>query len=90
MAKTRLCVAMPPDLLAEIRAAARDTRLSQADIVRQSVRAGLPEIRKRYQVERRLKPFTKEEVKRAFSPDPDWDALERAMANRRHPPPEVD
>ena len=26
-----------------------------------------------------LKPFTKEEARRAFAPDPEWEALESAM-----------
>jgi len=90
MATTPFPIAMPDDLLAEIRAAARDTGLSQADIVRQSVKAGLPKIRKQYQAERRLKPFTKQEAKRAFAPDPEWDALEKAMASRTPLPPEED
>lgn len=81
---------MPDDLLAEIRAAARDTGLSQADVVRQSVKAGLPKIRKQYKAERRVKPFTKEEAKRAFAPDPYWDALEEHMAKLPKPLPEPD
>lgn len=83
MATTPFPIAMPDDLLAEIRAAARDTGLSQADIVRQSVKAGLPKIRKQYQAERRLKPFTKEEAKRAFGPDPEWDPIEEQLVRRK-------
>ena len=37
-----------------------------------------------------LKPFTKEEVRRAFAPDPEWEALESAMSQRRIPKPEPD
>jgi hypothetical protein len=81
---------MPDDLLADIRAAARDTGLSQADVVRQSVKAGLPKIRKQFQAERKLKPFTKAESREAFGPDREWDSLEKAMASRAPLPPEED
>ena len=37
-----------------------------------------------------LKPFTKEEARRAFAPDPEWEALESAMAQREIPKPEPD
>jgi hypothetical protein len=37
-----------------------------------------------------LKPFTEEEARRAFAPDPEWEALESAMAQRRIPVPEPD
>lgn len=35
---------MPDDLLKEIKSAARKTELSQQDVVRQSIKAGLPAI----------------------------------------------
>ena len=81
---------MPDDLLADIRAAARDTGLSQADVVRQSVKAGLPKIRKQFRADRKLRPFTKEEARRAFAPDPEWDKLEEHMASLPQPLPEAD
>jgi hypothetical protein len=37
-----------------------------------------------------LKPFTEEEARRAFAPDPEWEALESAMAQRQIPKPEPD
>lgn len=81
---------MPDDLLADIRAAARDTGLSQADVVRQSVKAGLPKVRKQFRPERKLKPLSKEETRRAFAPDPEWDRLEEHMASLPQPIPEPD
>ena len=90
MATTPYPVAMPDDLLAEIKAAARDTGLSAADVIRQSVKAGLPKVREQFQGERKLKPFTIEEARRAFAPDPEWDKLEAHMANLPQPLPEED
>lgn len=83
-------LAMPSDLLEEVRSAARDTGLSQQDVVRQSLKAGLPKIREQFAAEHKLKPFTKEEARRAFAPDPYWDALEEHMAKLPKPPPEPD
>jgi len=41
--------------------------------------------------ERRLRPFTKEEARRAFAPDREWDALEAHLAKHAvHRPPEPD
>ena len=38
-----------------------------------------------------LKPFTKEEAKRAFAPDRQWDALEsHIVKHSKHRPPEPD
>jgi len=37
-----------------------------------------------------LKPFTKAEARRAFAPDPEWEALESAMSQRQIPKPEPD
>ena len=89
MATTAFLIAMPDDLLVDIRAAARDTGLSQADVVRQSVKAGLPKIRKQFRAGRKLKPFTKAESREAFGPDQEWDRLEKAMARRALLPPRV-
>jgi hypothetical protein len=90
MASVSIPLAVPRDLLNEIRTAARDTGLSQADVMRQSMKAGLPKIRRQYHSARKLKPLTKREAKAAFGPDPEWDALENAMAGRVPPPPEAD
>ena len=81
---------MPDDLLDEVRQAAKDTGLSQADVIRKSVKAGLGNVRKQFQAQHRLKPFTKAEAARAFAPDPEWEALESAMSRRPVPKPELD
>ncbi len=90
MATTPYPIAMPEELLAEVRRAARETGLSQADVIRQSVKAGLGKVRKQFQTPPKLRPFTKAEACRAFAPDPEWDALEAAMTSRVRPPPEDD
>lgn len=82
---------MPRELLEEVRAAARDTGLSQQDVVRQSLKAGLPKVRKQFALVPNLKPFTKNEVKRAFGPDPEWDPIEERIVRRqRHRVPDID
>lgn len=84
-------LAMPRDLLEEVRTAARDTGLSQQDVVRQSLKAGLPKVRERFAAPPKLKPFSKKEVKRIFGPDPEWDPIEERIVRRqRHRKPEVD
>lgn len=81
---------MPDDLLDEVRQAAKDTGLSQADVIRQSVKAGLGKVREQFEVQQRLKPFTREEAVRAFAPDLEWEALESVMSRRPVPKPEPD
>jgi hypothetical protein len=84
-------LSMPDDLRAIVRETAQDTGLSQQDVMRQSIKAGLPAVREKFKGERGLKPFTKEEARRAFAPDPEWDKLEARMATRSaHPIPEPD
>ena len=51
MATTPFPIAMPDDLLAEIRATASETHLSQADVIRQSVKAGLPKVREQFKAD---------------------------------------
>lgn len=73
-------ISMPDDLLSDIRAAAHRTGLSQEDVMRQSMKAGLPKIVEQFQSESGLKPFTEEEARRAFAPDPEWDKFEAHLA----------
>lgn len=47
MAMVTIPLAVPVDLLDNIRTAARETGLSQADVMRQSMKAGLPTVRRR-------------------------------------------
>lgn len=73
-------LAMPADLLREVRSTAKETGLSVADAMRQSMKLGLPKLRERLARSEPLKPFTAAEARQAFAPDPEWDALTAAMA----------
>jgi hypothetical protein len=44
-------VSMPDELIKSVRAAAKETNLSQQDVIRQSVRLGLPRLREQFQME---------------------------------------
>jgi len=90
MATTPYPLAMPPDLLKQVKQAARETGLSQADVMRQSIKAGLPKVRQQFQADRNISPLTKAEAKRAFGPDPYWDKLEAHMAGLPQLLPEPD
>lgn len=48
MATVTIPLAVPVDLVDDIRTAARETGLSQADVMRQSMKAGLPKVRKKF------------------------------------------
>ncbi|PWU15409.1 MAG: hypothetical protein C5B50_15480 [Verrucomicrobia bacterium] len=78
---------MPDDLLREVRRAAKETGLSLADAMRQSMKLGLPKLTE--QLSRKaLKPMTPEECRQCWEvPNPEFDALEAAMARRPPPPP---
>jgi hypothetical protein len=85
---------MPADLLVQIRRTAKETGLSLAEAMRQSMQLGLPKLQERLMRKQRsrpvLKPLTKAESRLAFGPDPLWDKLEIAMAQRPVPLPEED
>ena len=70
---------LPPALLGEVRQAAKATGLSLADAMRQSLALGLPKLREQWATAP-LKPFTPEEAREAFAPDPDWDPVTVAMS----------
>ena len=72
---------MPEELLNELQAAAKKTGLSVADIMRQSMKLGLPSIVGKFQIVK-VRTMTKEEAKEAYAPDPEWDALEAHMTKR--------
>jgi hypothetical protein len=80
-------LAMPPDLLDDVRRTASDTGLSMADAMRQSMRLGLPRLREQLSASP-LKPLTRREVQRAFKEDAEWEAFESAMTNVPVTPPE--
>jgi hypothetical protein len=80
-------LAVPADLLAEVRQTAQATGLSMADAMRQSMKLGLPKLREHLSTAR-LKPFTAAEAKAAFKRDPEWEAFESAMTQAPVSPPE--
>lgn len=84
MAMDTIPLAMPPDLLAEIKRTAQQTQLSSADIMRQAIRAGLPQVREALAVKPGvldgLKPFTKEECEACWGPQTDGGESDRIAA----------
>jgi len=72
-------LAIPSVLLKELRRTAKETGLSLADTMRQSMKLGLPRLREQLS-KGPLNVLTPEESQLAFSPDPEWDGLESAMA----------
>ncbi|MBU6399777.1 MAG: hypothetical protein KGS61_05615 [Verrucomicrobia bacterium] len=79
-------LAIPEGLLEELRETSRSTGVSVADAMRQSMRLGLPQLR-RYLARpknrhRAVRPFTKVEAREAFRPDREWEKLERTMSRR--------
>jgi hypothetical protein len=70
-------LALPKDLLDEVRKTAKETGLSMADTMRQCIKLGMPKLKAELQG---LKPLTLEEAQRIYGqPDPEWDALTAAM-----------
>jgi hypothetical protein len=90
MKTTPYPLALPEDLLREVRATAAVTGLSLAAAMRQSMKLGLPRLRAQLAPATTLKPFTRAEAKRAFAPDPQGDALAARLARRRRPEPQED
>ena len=81
---------MPEDLLGEVRETAAATGLSVATTMRQSMKLGLPRLRKQLAPTAVVRPFTRAEARRAFGPDPEGDALAARLAHRRRPEPRDD
>jgi hypothetical protein len=85
-------LAMPSDLLGEVRRTARETGLSMADTMRQSIKLGLPKLKERLAAGpvAKLKPFTKEEANQCWGKGSmhELDALEHYCANLPVPKPD--
>ena len=84
-------LAVPTKLLREVRKAARQTGLSMADTMRQSMKLGLPKLVEQLSADslKSLKPFTAEESRRCFeTADPEFDALAAHCASLPVPIPE--
>jgi hypothetical protein len=86
-------LAVPPDLLGEVRSASEDLGLSMADIMRQSMRLGLPKLREQLSPDplKNSRPMSKAESRRCYGrPNPEFDALEHHLAGLPSPPPEAE
>ena len=73
-------LAIPSDLLNQVRHTAEETGLSLADAMRQSLKLGLPKLREQLSATS-LKPFTAKEARAAFAPDEEWDGITATMAH---------
>jgi hypothetical protein len=82
-------LAMPETLLGEVRSTAKKTGLSMADVMRQSVKLGLPAL-VRELAGQELKPFTKAEARQCWEePNDEFDALEQHCASNPLPLVEI-
>jgi hypothetical protein len=85
-------LAVPPDLLGEVRQASQDLGLSMADIMRQSMKLGLPKLREQLSPDplKNLKPLSRAESRRCYrQPNREFDALEHHLAGLPSPPPDA-
>jgi hypothetical protein len=76
-------LAMPDKLLREIRAVAKDTGLSMADAMRQSMKLGLPKLREELGTSRitNVTPLPNSIARKLYSqPDDDADSIAQFMA----------
>jgi len=83
-------LAVPPELLGEVRQASVDLGLSMADIMRQSMKLGLPRLREHLSTHplKDLEPMSRAESRRCYQqPNPEFDALEHHLASLPSPPP---
>jgi len=82
-------LAVPEDLLKEVRKTAKETGLSLADAMRQSIKLGLPRLREQLS-SKQLKPLSKAESRDCWeTADPDFDSLAAHCASLPVPPPEA-
>jgi hypothetical protein len=83
-------LAVPMDLLGEVRQAAKKTGLSVAATMRQSMKLGLPRLVEDLATPR-LRPMTREEALRCWGKsDPEFDKLAAHCAKISKPLPEDD
>jgi hypothetical protein len=86
-------LAVPPELIGEVRQASKELGLSMADIMRQSMKLGLPKLREQLAPDPRrpVKPLSKAESRRCYQrPNPEFDAVEHHLAGLPSPPPEAE
>ena len=88
MATNTYPLAVPDDLLESLRECARETGLSVADTMRQSMRLGMPRLREQLSVNQ-VKPLSEAECRECWEkPDPEFDALAAHCAGLPVPSPE--
>lgn len=79
MATVSIPLAVPPDLLENIRSAARDTGLSQADVMRQSMKMGLPKLREQFKASSgrvtNVDPLPRRELEKIYARRDELDAI---------------
>lgn len=79
MATVSIPLAVPADLLEDIRRTAQDTGLSQADVMRQSMKAGLPKVRKQFKASSRrvtnVDPLPRRELEKFYSRPDELDGI---------------
>jgi hypothetical protein len=81
-------LAVPPDLLSEVRRTAKETGLSLAEAMRQSLKLGLPKLREQLAVARvtNVEPLPPRVARRLYSsPDDDESAIKIFMAAQSCP-----
>jgi hypothetical protein len=84
-------LAVPPDLLTEVRRTAKETGLSLAEAMRQSLKLGLPKLREQLAVGRvtNVEPLPPRVARRLYSaPDDDESAIKLFMAAQADSPEE--
>src|ERR1700721_934973 len=85
-------LAVPSDLLGEVRQASQDLGLSMADIMRQSMKLGFPKLHEQLSPHplKNFKPLSRAESHRCYQqPNHEFDALEHHLAELPSPPPEA-
>jgi len=85
--------AIPSDLLGEMRHASEELGLSMADIMRQSMKVGLPKLREQLSPNplKGLLPLSRDEARICYGEsNSEFDALEHHLAGLPLPPPEVE
>ncbi len=83
-------LAIPPDLLGEMRHASEELGLSMADIMRQSMKLGLPKLREQLSTSplKGLVPLARDEARICYEEsNSEFDALEHHLAGLPSPPP---
>ena len=87
-------LALPSDLLKEVRKAAKKTGLSMADAMLQSMKLGLPKLVEELSMEqvlKNLKPMTPAECRECWEePNEEFDALEHHCATHPYQVSETD